>query len=374
MTIPSIDNAIYIDNNEQLVLLCESFKTARFLAVDTEFIRTDTFYPIAGLLQLSVGQENYLVDPLTIDQWQPLIDVFIDENIPKVLHSCSEDLEVFDRLLGVLPKPLFDSQIAAAMLGYGFSLSYQNLVNEILSQHVEKGETRSNWLQRPLTASQCHYAALDVEYLSDVYLILQAALKDKGRLEWLQQDCDKLLVSFKNNQYTYKKVKSAWKLSPKQLNVLDQLIQWREQQAKIRNVPRGRILKDKSCFEIASKLVKTVAVLAKITDVNPKTVRVEGETIIQLVMDASQQDGSEFPAAMVKPLPLQMGTVMKELKAAVVKLSEELNVAQEILVRKKDYEALLRSGLSGNSHQLPKTLQGWREGIVGKLLLDKVKR
>ena len=370
--LPVIDNAIYIADNDSLNKLCDSLKGKDFLALDTEFLRTDTFYPIAGLIQLSCGNDNYLIDPLAVDDWEAFKLLLTDTGIVKVLHSCSEDLEVFDRLFNVLPKPLFDTQIAAAMLGYGFSLSYQKLVDELLAIHVEKGETRSNWLQRPLTSSQCHYAALDVEYLSEVYQQLKNQLESKGRLHWLMQDCERLLQAFVSNEPYYKKVKSAWKLSPRQLHALDKLTIWRESQARNRDVPRGRILKDKCCYEIISSNVSQLNALSRIADISPKTVRKEGEVILQLIADAKDAPEQDLPQALPKPLPVQVGTMLKQLKATVRKVAAELDVAPEVLVRKKDYESLLRSGFGGSTHQLPPSLLGWREEVIGELLLKQL--
>ncbi|WP_339668095.1 ribonuclease D [Dasania marina] len=365
------ENYIFITNNEQLAQCCVQWQDATFLALDTEFIRTDTFYPIAGLLQLSAGADNYLIDPLSINEWQPLVVLLQQPSIVKVLHSCSEDLEVFERLFGVLPTPLFDTQLAAAMLGFGFSLSYQNLVAAILDVHVEKGETRSNWLQRPLSPSQCHYAALDVEYLPEIYQQMHDSLVAKDRLAWLQHECAEQVASFYSNEPYYKKVKSAWKLTPKQLQVLASLTHWREQQARQRDVPRGRVIKDKSCFEIASIMPSQINQLAKISELGPKTLRVDGDKIIALVAEAKAAD--DLPKALPKPLPVQTGGVLKQLKAQVKQVAEELNMASEILVKKRDYESLLRSGMSGKPYQLPASLSGWRKAVIGDVLLRQLK-
>lgn len=366
------ESYVYVDKNDQLAQLCLEWSRANFIALDTEFIRTDTFYPITGLLQLSIGDCNYLIDPLTIDVWQPFVELMQNTAITKVLHSCSEDLEVFDRLLGVLPTPLFDTQMAAAMLGFGFSLSYQNLVAAMLDVHVEKGETRSNWLQRPLTPSQCHYAALDVEYLPVIYQRLSDELESKGRSHWLQQDCERLVNNFYEPASYYKKVKSGWKLSPKQLCLLDKLTQWRELQARERNVPRGRVVKDKSCFEIASVMPTETSQLSRISELGPKTVRVDGETILQMVTEVKALSNEEYPRPLPKPLPVQTGSVLKILKAIVKQASEDLNLASEILVKKRDYESLLRSGFGGKAYQLPQSLSGWRSGVIGEKLLAQL--
>lgn len=217
-----IEHPTYIDSNETLARFCLQWKRCDMLALDTEFIRTDTFYPKGALLQVSDGKGAFLIDPLTIDDFSPLVNLLVDESIVKVVHSCSEDLEVFDRLFSVLPSPLFDTQIAASMVGYGFSVGYQALTEKMLGIHVAKGETRSNWLQRPLTESQIHYAALDVVYLADMYQILVDSLTAKGRLHWLLDDCRQLVNvdtdQQKINSY-YKKVKSAWKLTAQELTL-----------------------------------------------------------------------------------------------------------------------------------------------------------
>ena len=134
-----IDHSVYVDSDEQLSQLCQQWAGAELLALDTEFIRTDTFYPIAGLLQLSDGKGCFLIDPLTIDDFSPLAALLEDPAIIKVLHSCGEDLEIFDCLFGVLPQPLFDTQIGAALAGMDFSMGYQRLTEELLQQHVPKG-------------------------------------------------------------------------------------------------------------------------------------------------------------------------------------------------------------------------------------------
>lgn len=361
--------ATYIKTNQQLALFCQQWQLASLLALDTEFIRTDTFYPIVGLIQLSDGENCFLIDPLTIDQWQPFIDLMTDINIPKVLHSCSEDLEVFDRLLGVLPTPLFDTQIAAAMVGLDFSMSYQRLVDAMLSIHVEKGETRSNWLRRPLTQSQCHYAALDVEHLPTIYSQLSDRLNENGRMHWLTEECEKLIHNFYETTPYYQKVKSAWKLSAKQLLLLDRLTEWREHQARKRNIPRGRVIKDIVCFDLAVKSSRSLADLAKFKELDGKTIRIDGDAIMAIIDEVKNASPDQYPKLLPKPLPLQMGATLKTLKAAVQVKAEELVVAQEILVKKRDYEALLRSGIGKNSYSLPESLLGWRKDVIGDELL-----
>ena len=160
---------VWISQDHELAELCERLRGQAAVAVDTEFMRTDTFYPIAGLIQLGDGKVCYLVDPLSITDFSPLRELMLDEKVVKVLHSCSEDIEVFVSLLGEVPSPIFDTQIAAAFAGLGFSLGYAGLVKAVLNIDVPKDETRSDWLQRPLSESQIKYAALDVAHMLIVY-------------------------------------------------------------------------------------------------------------------------------------------------------------------------------------------------------------
>lgn len=167
MLIPT--EPIWIEQDTELAELCQRWRQQAAIAVDTEFMRTSTFYPIAGLIQIGDGKGCYLIDPLAIQDFTPLRDLLLDESVTKVLHSCSEDLVVFQRLLGIVPAPLFDTQIAAAFAGYGFSLGYAGLVKAVLNTEIPKEETRSDWLQRPLSVAQLKYAALDVAHMLIVY-------------------------------------------------------------------------------------------------------------------------------------------------------------------------------------------------------------
>lgn len=372
-----IEHPVYIDSGEALNRLCGQWSELPMLALDTEFIRTDTFYPIGALVQVSDGKGCFLIDPLVIDDFSAFVAILLNPAIVKVVHACSEDLEVFDRLFGVVPRPLIDTQIAAALDGYGFSLGYQRMTEALLQIHVPKGETRSNWLQRPLTESQIHYAALDVAYLPEMYQLLTDSLQLKGRLDWLQQECERLLDAYSNSegidQY-YKKVKSCWKLSPAQLAVLQRLTEWRELAARQKNIPRGRVVKDRSCYDIARSQPGNLHELAAIDELGAGTMRRYGETILAIIKRAQSLPPEDFPAPQPKPLPPQSSKVLKTLKTFVGDRARQLQMAPEILAKKRDYEALLRSGHNGGEYQLPQSLQGWRRDVVGQQLLELARR
>lgn len=373
----NIDHPVYVDTDATLQRLCEQWSRCDMLALDTEFIRTDTFYPIGALIQVSDGEGCFLLDPLTIDDFTPFSALLADTSIVKVLHSCSEDLEVFERLFGVLPRPLIDTQIAAGLDGIGFSVGYQRMTEELLQIHVPKGETRSNWLRRPLSESQVHYAALDVAYLPEMYQRLQDSLEQKGRFGWLQEECALMVERYANAESHlnyYKKVKSAWKLSPVQLMVLQSLTQWRELSAQERDMPRGRVLKDRCCFDIARSLPGNISELSAIEEIGPKLVRHNGDMILDLVHQAQAMDAELLPKALPKPLPPETGSILKTLKAHVRHRAEQLQLAPELLAKKRDYEELLRSGSRGANYQLPASLSGWRKAVVGDELLELLAR
>ena len=162
------DQYQYVETRVQLLSAVEACKSAGVIALDTEFARFNTYYPIVGLIQIATRDDCFLIDPVALSDLEPLAPLLQNPGILKVFHACSEDLEVFQHALGVIPAPLFDTQIAAAVLGVGFSMSYQALVEHWLGVSLPKDQTRSDWLARPLTAQQLHYAALDVIHLLEV--------------------------------------------------------------------------------------------------------------------------------------------------------------------------------------------------------------
>ena len=374
MLIPS--EPIWIDQDDQLAELCAAWRQQAAIAVDTEFMRSDTFYPIAGLLQIGDGKGCYLIDPLAIQNLAPLRELMLDTAVTKVLHSCSEDLEVFQRWLDVVPEPLFDTQIAAAFAGLGFSLGYSGLVKSLLTIEIPKDETRSDWLQRPLSIAQLNYAALDVAHMLIVYGKLLQLLKASERLDWVKSDCADLVANArKAEDYTdaYQKVGFAWKLRPQELAILQQLCIWREHEARARDLPRNRLIKEPSLWEIARKKIQDVAHLVKVADIPSRTLKNDAEAILQIVRDTLEMDESNWPARLDPPLAQSEAPLMKTLKNYVREYAEQAQLPPEVLIRKKDYEYLVRSGMHGGEYQLPERLLGWRLALIGEGLLKLVK-
>jgi ribonuclease D len=362
----------WILDDASLAEYCAAWQALPFVALDTEFMRVDTFYPIAGLLQVSGGGGAYLIDPLRISDWRPFAALLEAPNVVKVLHSCSEDLEVFLRLSGSLPAPLFDTQLAAGYLNLGFSMGYSRLVQALLDIELPKGETRSDWLQRPLSELQVRYAAEDVLHLVEVYRALMARLAPQ-KVEWILEDGAELVANLSREvapEDAWREAKLAWKLSRQQQAVLRALCAWREREARARNQPRNRVLREHSLWPLARTQPDNLVALARIEDMHPKTVRQDGETLLKLIREAAALPPEQWPEALPEPLPVEASALLKKLRAVGQREGERLDIVPELMLRKKTLEALLKSGFPNGPYQLPDSLRGWRRELMGQALLD----
>lgn len=365
----------WIESNADLERVCEAWQDEKLLAIDTEFMRSQTYYPIPGLIQVNDGKCNYLIDPTKIDDFFPLTDIFENDDILKVLHSCSEDLEVFHHGFACLPKSLLDTQVAAALAGYAFSLGFANLVREVLDVDLPKGETRSDWLQRPLSVAQVQYAAMDVEYLYSVAIKLISTLKDCQRLEWAIEDSKALITNYYENQNcdnSYLRFKSAWKLNPKQLAILQKLCRWREDKAQDKNLPRNRIIKEPALMTIAQRNIMSLDKLRQVEGVSERMVRENGMQLIKLVEKANNLPVEELPERLPKPLSSNERELLQGLKDKVAEVADKLGVPVESLVKKKDYEQLINSAKQGQLIS-PVHFSGWRSSVIAAALEKIVK-
>lgn len=358
-----------IESDAALRQVLEQGAGSDVVIVDTEFMRRNTFYPQVALVQLCFpsgtdSEKAWLIDPLAIEDPSPLADLLTDPEVVKVLHSPSEDLEVFQNWLGVLPQPLFDTQRAAGLLGQGFGMGYRALVQEICDVDLPKGETRSDWLQRPLTESQCEYAAMDVNWLSPVWRKLHKSCVEQGKLDWLLADgvdASGVLATAAGDYY--KRIKTAWKLSSRQLGALVAICDWREQTARSKDRPRSWIIDDKACMQLAQVDPGSWSELKAGVDLPPPAQRRYGEVLLEILAAQRNVPEAELPPRLPGPLNAGQRDRLKKLKERSRKLAEGLGMAPEILLPGKDYELLLREA-AGEDIRVPPHWEGWR--------LDKV--
>jgi len=368
----SLPAPVLVTTPEQLHQCIKQLKSCDVVALDTEFMRTDTFFPILGLIQVYNGQVCWLIDPVAIEDLSPFVEILTAPEIVKVFHSCSEDLEVLKHVLDCVPQPLFDTQIAAALTGYGFSKGYAGLVEVMLGVHVEKGETRSDWLQRPLRESQLGYAASDVLHLLPVYRQLCENLDQLQRAEWMLEEMSLLVgkATTENNFSEYfLKVKGAWQLNSQELATLQLLCEWRELEARERNRPRNRVIGDKTLLEMVLKKPGTNHGLSEIDGMHPGLIRRYANTLFELLQRGLDTPHQDCPKALPEPLPRQAGDLIKQLKKVVVVQSEILDLPPEILAPKRDIEVVVRHLMEQKKVLLPKSIaEGWRYQVVGKAL------
>lgn len=352
-----------IDSDAALRSALAALPAGEPLAVDTEFMRRDSYFPRVALLQLSAGGEPLLIDPLPLADLDPLRALFADRSREKVLHACSEDLEVFDCWLGVQPQPLVDTQRAAALLGEDFGLGYRALVERLLGVVLDKGETRSDWLRRPLSDSQRHYAAQDVIHLVDLWRRLRARAQASGRLAWILEDGADLLRERGRGRDAFRRLRGAGRLSRRQLAVLAAIYDWREARARRLDRPRGWVLDDKACLAIARAMPASRAALASLEALPPALLRRAGDDVLALVAAAAAAPEAELPAPFPEPLDGPGRARLKALRGRLRERAAALGVQPEVLLSGSELELLLREA-GGEDVSVPQRWSGWRAAAV----------
>lgn len=365
-----------IDNYDALVAICQQFEQADFLAIDTEFVRTRTLYPKLGLVQISDGHDIALIDPVAIEDLSLVWQLLSNKKLLKVLHACSEDLEVFLHHGKVKPQNLIDSQIMMAFLGHGISIGYAAMVKHFLNIEIDKSESRTDWTKRPLSAKQLTYAAADVEYLYQLFPTLLKQVEDKGWLHAVEQECTNLI----NRKFTpvdestlYQSVKFSSKLNPPQLNRLKFLAAWRYQQAKNKDLPLGFIVKDHTLIAVAQHNPKQVSNMVSLEGVETQDIRFRGKAMLHVLEKANQQPVEQYPQQTIR-LDLQPGykQIYKKLKDFLVKICNEADLNIENFASKKQINQYLtwhyQTDVNDEFTQRVDLLNGWRaELLAGRL-------
>jgi ribonuclease D len=356
------DEPQFINTEAGLTELCEQLRGQPVLALDTEFLREKTYYAQLCLLQVAAEGVIACVDPLAIDLG-PLLDIIYDPSVVKVMHSARQDMEIFFDLRDDVPRPLFDTQIAATLMGFGEQVGYANLVQQMLGVTLDKAATRTDWSQRPLDAEQINYAADDVRYLFTAYHQQLAQLSEKGRLEWLQIDFDEM-----SDRSTYaphpddlwKRVRGAQKLSSPQLAVLRGIAVWREERAQASNRPRRWILKDEVMVDLAKRSPTNLENLAKIRGIEERLLNRHGDALLKIIAAAKATDSASWPTkSKGRRLTSEQDAVVDLLMAVLRLRGNENDVSPALLASRKQLEALV----AGES-DVP-VLHGWRAELAG---------
>ena len=364
----STNSILYIDTASELEGLCGALHNADWIALDTEFLREKTYYPKLCLLQIATPDSVACIDPLALDDLSPLLDIIYNERITKVMHSGRQDMEIFFHLRGSLPAPVFDTQIAALLLGYPEQVGYANLVKAVIGVELDKLHTRADWSLRPLSAEQLQYAADDVIYLVELYRQMTARLAELGRLEWLAEDFAAMVepALYDNPpEQAWLKVKGGNRLHGNSLAILQALAQWRETTARKKDRPKGWILRDDALIDIARHKPGSLAALGKIRGLSEGLLRNSGNKIVELVNDAAGKTPTPFPdtGKRAKLSPDQSALV--DVMLALVRLSGEQNdLNPAVLATRKQLERLVLG-----DRDITIT-QGWRKKLAGEQLLE----
>lgn len=369
---------LYIQDDSALVALCSELAQSTVLAIDTEFVRTRTLYPKLGLLQINNGETLALIDPISIDDLSPFWALITDPNICKVLHACSEDLEVFLTAANCRPVNLIDSQVIMSFLGHGLSLGYAAMVKLFTDVELDKSESRTDWTKRPLTQRQLTYAEADVEYLFEIYPKIYELISEAGWLEAAKQETE-LMIERKftpiDPESLYVNIKMSWRLNPQQLNALKYLAAWRYEQAKKKDMPIGFIAKDHTLIGLAQRNPISVGAMLSIEGVELLDIKHKGKSMLQVLNKANKTPESEYPEKIVR-LDDYPGykQIFKQVKSFVANSAKNADLLPENLASKKQINQFLswyfKLNGADKNNSIIDILHSWRYEVLGKPLTE----
>jgi len=336
----------FITSNQELADFCQQASQVEAIAVDTEFVRTRTLYPQLGLIQIYDGKQLVLVDPLAIDDFSSLTALLTNPNVVKVLHSCSEDLETFWHAFKVMPSPIFDSQFAASVVGMGPALGYAKLVEIMLEVTVDKGESRTDWLARPLRIEQCDYAAKDVLYLFQLYPELKARVVEQDKLSWVYAEIAHLSVKKQTPiplDSVYLTIKNNWKLSSKAVLILKKLAAWRTSTARQRDMALNFVVREENLLSIATLQPTSKNELRSIPGVNPHEVRIHGDALLSIVADCQDVSEDAYPPKVKRLNDIEnYKNTAASVKKLCLEIAEKHAIPPELVGSKKQINQLLK--------------------------------
>ena len=359
-----------ITTTAELAETCAEFAKHDYVTVDTEFLRETTFWPILCLIQIAGPEDECIVDPMAegIDL-TPFFELMGDESVVKVFHAARQDVEIVHNLGGLIPRPLFDSQVAAMVCGYGDSIAYNQLVSKITGGEIDKSSRFTDWSRRPLTEKQLDYALADVTHLRDVYLHLKERLEQQDRASWVDEEM-KILTT----EETYDMpVEKAWKRlkmrvrKPRDLAVMQAVAQWREQQARDRDTPRGRVMKDDAIYEIAQQHPRDEKALSRLRALPRGFEKSRFATSLLEAIDAAHNIATEDLPQVPRQVraPEGAGAATEMLKVLLKVVAEQNAVASKVIATASDLEKI-----AADDEADVAALSGWRLELFGKQALE----
>ncbi|HEX9320967.1 MAG TPA: ribonuclease D [Xanthobacteraceae bacterium] len=357
-----------ITTTDPLAQACARLAKHPYVTIDTEFLRESTYYPILCVMQMASPDEALVVDALAPEiDLAPFFALMADESVLKIFHAGRQDIEIIWHRAGLIPHPVFDTQIAAMVLGYGDSVSYEQLVQRITGDYLDKSHRFTDWSRRPLSKAQIAYAISDVTHLRDIYLALSADLAKRGRTEWVNEEMEIL-----TSPDTYRsEPDSAWQRvrtrarKPKELAVLMEVAAWREREAQSRDVPRGRVLKDDALGDIAVQAPTSLEKLAALRSLPRGFERSKwGEAILEAVERGLARDPKSLPRIERSRGAVNGAAIVELLKVLLRMTSERHAVAAKVIATVDDLERIATDDAADVA-----ALKGWRRELFGEKAL-----
>ena len=358
-----------ITDAKALAAFCSRLSKAPFITVDTEFLRENTYWAQLCLIQMAGPEEAAIIDPLAEGaDLKPFYRLMANERVVKVFHAARQDIEIFVKQAGAVPKPLFDTQVAAMVCGYGDQVGYEQLVNRVTGHQLDKTSRFTDWSRRPLTAKQTNYAIADVTYLRDVYMSLSAQLAEQDRTTWLDEE---MAVLADIATYTTHP-EDAWKRlklrirKPRQLAVMQAVAEWREAEAQDRDVPRSRVLKDDAIYEIAQQMPRSSEALGHLRTI-PRGFERSGtaRSILAAVERGFAVPEDKLPRVpRAKPAPEHASSAAELMKVFLKLVAEQQGVAARIIASTEELERIA----ADDNADVP-ALKGWRRMLFGEQAL-----
>jgi ribonuclease D len=357
-----------ITTTEDLAAACERMALHPFVTVDTEFLRESTYYPLLCVAQMGSPNEAVVIDALAPEiDLAPFYALMPNERVTKVFHAARQDVEIIWHQAGLIPRPLFDTQVAAMVLGYGDAISYDQLVQRITGDALDKSSRFTDWARRPLTSAQISYAISDVTHLRDVYLTLAADLAERGRANWVDEEMEVLTSAETyraDPEAAWERLKSRVR-KPKELAILVEVAAWREREAQLRDVPRGRVLKDDVIGDIAIQAPTTPEGLTALRSLPKGFERSKwGQDILDAVKRGLARDLKTLPRIDRTRACANASATVELLKVLLRMTAEKHGVAAKVIATADDIERIV-----ANDHADVRALKGWRRELFGEKAL-----